>query len=167
MSVVVIVRLGLAGLGVTSTKDWSWRLGHWWKRLHKAIYVLGAIALLHYFIQSKSNVSEPVFFSGLFAWLLLWRALPMAWQRSLFVQLGLAVVSACVAAGIEFAWYALATGINPWRVLAASETLRFGLRPAHYVALTGLAVVVLAALRRIKTPMWLRGRLVSSPGAGG
>ena len=44
--------------------------------------------------------------------------------------------------GIEFAWYALATGINPWRVLAASETLRFGLRPAHYVALTGFAVAV-------------------------
>ena len=44
---------------------------------------------------------------------------------------------------------ALATGINPWRVLAASETLRFGLRPAHYVALAGLAVVVLAGLRRI------------------
>jgi sulfoxide reductase heme-binding subunit YedZ len=167
LTIGFIVLLGLAVLGVTSTNDWSRRLGHWWKRLHKAIYVLGAIALLHYFIQSKSNVSEPVFFSGLFAWLLLWRALPMAWQRSLFVQLGLAVVSACVAAGIEFAWYALATGINPWRVLAASETLRFGLRPAHYVALTGLAVVVLAALRRIKAPMWLRGRLVSSPGAGG
>ena len=53
------------------------------------------------------------------------------------------------SAGIEFAWYGLATGINPWRVLAASETLHFGLRPAHYVALAGLAVVVLAGLRRI------------------
>ena len=167
LTIGFIVLLGLAVLGVTSTNGWSRRLGHWWKRLHRAIYVLGAIALLHYFIQSKSNVSEPVFFSGLFAWLLLWRALPMAWQRSLAVQLGLAVVAACIAAGIEFAWYALATGINPWRVLAASETLRFGLRPAHYVALAGLAVVVLAALRRIKTPMWLRGRLVSSSGAGG
>jgi sulfoxide reductase heme-binding subunit YedZ len=167
LTIGFIVLVGLAVLGVTSTNGWSRRLGHWWKRLHRAIYVLGAIALLHYFIQSKSNVSEPVFFSGLFAWLLLWRALPMAWQRSLAVQLGLAVVAACIAAGIEFAWYALATGINPWRVLAASETLRFGLRPAHYVALAGLAVVVLAALRRIKTPMWLRGRLVSSSGAGG
>jgi sulfoxide reductase heme-binding subunit YedZ len=167
LTIGFIVLVGLAVLGVTSTNGWSRRLGHWWKRLHRAIYVLGAIALLHYFIQSKSNVSEPVFFSGLFAWLLLWRALPMAWQRSLFVELGLAVVAACIAAGIEFAWYALATGINPWRELAASETLRFGLRPAHYVALAGLAVVVLAALRRIKTPMWLRGRLVSSSGAGG
>ncbi len=143
------VLLGLGILGVTSTNGWAQRLGRWWKRLHRAIYVLGVIALLHYFIQSKANVSEPVFFSGLFVWLLVWRALPMAWQRNLFALLALAVVAAFAAAGIEFAWYALATGINPWRVLAASETLRFGLRPAHYVALAGLAVVVLAGLRRI------------------
>ena len=81
------VLLGLGVLGVTSTNGWAQRLGRWWKRLHRAIYVLGAIALLHYFIQSKANVSEPVFFSGLFAWLLVWRALPMAWQRSLVVLL--------------------------------------------------------------------------------
>ena len=149
LTIGFIVLLGISVLGVTSTNDWARRLGRWWKRLHRAIYVLGAIALLHYFIQSKSNVSEPVFFSGLFVWLLLWRALPMAWQRSLFAQLVLAVVAACASAGIEFAWYGLATGISPWRVLAASETLHFGLRPAHYVALTGLAVVVLAGLRRI------------------
>ena len=167
LTIGFVVLLGLGALGSTSTNGWIRRLGHWWKRLHRAIYVLGAIALLHYFIQSKSNVSEPVFFSGLFVWLLAWRALPMAWQSSLFVELGLAVVAACAAAGIEFAWYALATGINPWRVLAASETLHFGLRPAHYVALAGLAVVVLAALRRIRRPIWPRGRLVSSHGARG
>jgi sulfoxide reductase heme-binding subunit YedZ len=143
------VLLGLVVLGVTSTDGWARRLGRRWKQLHRAIYVLGAIALLHYFIQSKSNVSEPVFFSGLFVWLLSWRALPMAWQRNPFAQLTLTVVAVFASAGIEFAWYGLATGINPWRVLAASETLHFGLRPAHYVALAGLAVVVLAGLRRI------------------
>ena len=156
------VLLGLGILGVTSTNRWVQRLGHRWKLLHRAIYVLGAIALLHYFIQSKANVSEPVFFSGLFVWLLMWRALPMAWQRSLFALLALAVVAALAAAGIEFAWYGLATGINPWRVLAASETLRFGLRPAHYVALTGLAVVALAGLRRVTGLMGPKLRLAAS-----
>ena len=130
------------------------RLGRGWKRLHRAIYVLGVVALLHYFIQSKSNVSEPVFMAGLFVWLMLWRALPMGWQRSLAAQLGLSVVAAFAAVGIEFRWYGLTTGINPWRVLAANETLSYGLRPAHYVALVGLAVVVLSALRRIRRPMW-------------
>jgi sulfoxide reductase heme-binding subunit YedZ len=159
LTIGFITLLGLAVLGITSTDAWTRRLGRWWKRLHKAIYVLGAIALLHYFIQSKANVSEPVFFSGLFVWLILWRTMPMAWQRSVSAQLALTVVAACAAAGIEFAWYGITTGINPWRVLAASETLRFGLRPAHYVALMGLAVVVLTTLRRISRLMGPRLRL--------
>ena len=161
LTIGFVVLLGLCVLGVTSTNGWAQRLGPWWKRLHRAIYVLGAIALLHYFIQSKANVSEPVFFSGLFAWLLVWRALPTAWQRSLFALLALAAVAAFVAAGIEFAWYALATGISPWRVLAASETLHFGLRPAHYVALAGLVVVMLAWLRRITGMPRVRSRLAA------
>jgi len=154
------VLLGLGVLGFTSTDGWTRRLGRRWKALHQAIYGLGVLALLHYFIQSKSNVSEPVFFSGLFVWLMAWRGLPMAWQRSLFALLGLAVAAAITAACIEFAWYGVATGIDPWRVLAASQSLRFGLRPAHYVALVGLAVVALAAARRIAAGLGPRVRLV-------
>ena len=115
-------------LGATSTDGWTRRLGRGWKRLHRAIYWLGVVALLHYFIQSKSNVSEPVFVAGLFVWLMLWRLLPMGWQRSPIAQLALTVVAAFAAVGIEFGWYGLTTGINPWRVLAASETLSY--RPA-------------------------------------
>lgn len=161
LTIGFVVLLGLCVLGVTSTNGWAQRLGPWWKRLHRAIYVLGAIALLHYFIQSKANVSEPVFFAGLYVWLLAWRALPTAWQRNLFALLALAAVAAFVAAGIEFAWYALATGISPWRILAASETLHFGLRPAHYVALAGLVVVMLAWLRRITGMPRVRSRLAA------
>jgi sulfoxide reductase heme-binding subunit YedZ len=156
--------LGLGVLGATSTDGWMRRLGRGWKRLHRAIYGLGVVALLHYFIQSKSNVSEPVFFSGLFVWLMLWRALPTGWQRSLAVQLGLTAVASFAAVGIEFGWYGLATGINPWRVLAASETFSYGLRPAHWVAMVGLAVVALSAARRIGRPRWLRPVLARRPG---
>jgi methionine sulfoxide reductase heme-binding subunit len=143
------------------------RIGPWWKRLHSGIYVLAVMALLHYFIQSKANVSEPVFFSGLFVWLMLWRTVPMTWQRSIVTHLTLTMLATGAAAGIEFAWYAIATGINPWRILAASETLRFGLRPAHYVALTGLGVTLLSLLRRIPSlPSWpglTRGSVVQRP----
>jgi sulfoxide reductase heme-binding subunit YedZ len=148
LAIGFITLLGLGVLGATSTDAWTRRLGRWWKRLHRAVYVLGVIALLHYFIQSKSNVSEPVFFAGLFIWLMSWRALPAGWQRNLLVLPVLALVAACATAGVEFAWYALATGIDPWRVLAASETLRYGLRPTHYVALVGLGVALLTSLRR-------------------
>ena len=149
LTIGFVTLLGLGVLGTTSTDGWMRRLGRRWTRLHRALYGLGALALLHYFIQSKANVSEPVFMSGLFVWLMLWRALPGAWQRSVAGCLGLSLVAACAAAGIEFAWYALATGINPWRVLAANETLYFGLRPVHYVTLMGLAVTLLSVLRRI------------------
>jgi methionine sulfoxide reductase heme-binding subunit len=159
LTIGFVTLLGLGVLGTTSTDGWTRRLGRWWKRLHRAVYVLGVVALLHYFIQSKSNVSEPVFMSGVFVWLMLWRTLPIAWQRSPIAQLALSVVAAFAAVGIEFGWYALATGINPWRVLAASETIDFGLRPAHYVALAGLAVPLLAGLRQVAVLLGPKPRL--------
>ena len=82
LTIGFVTLLGLSVLGVTSTDGWMRQLGRWWKRLHRAIYVLGVVALLHYFIQSKSNVSEPVFMAGVFVWLMLWRVLPVGWQRS-------------------------------------------------------------------------------------
>jgi methionine sulfoxide reductase heme-binding subunit len=140
---------GLSVLGATSTDAAVRRLGPGWKRLHRSLYVLAALALLHYFIQSKANVSEAVMFAGFYVWLMAWRAVPARWQRRVATLVVLSVVAAVATAWIEFAWYALATGINPWRVLAASETLRFGLRPAHWVLVVGLGVTLLAGALRL------------------
>lgn len=159
LTIGCVTLLGLIALGVTSTDAAIRRMGPWWKRLHRLAYMLGTLALLHYFIQSKANVSEPVFVAGLYVWLMLWRTLPAAWQRSLLVYLPLALLAGFAAAGIEFGWYAATTRIDPWRVLAANETLRFGLRPAHYVVLTALGFGLLAALRRLADwRPWLRLR---------
>ncbi len=149
LTIGFVTLLGLVALGVTSTDGAIRRMGRWWRRLHRLAYPLGALALLHYFIQSKANVSEPVFVAGLYVWLMLWRSLPASWQRSLLVYVPLAVLSGLAAAGIEFGWYAIATHINPWRVLWANDTLRFGLRPAHYVALTTLGLAAVTAGRRV------------------
>jgi sulfoxide reductase heme-binding subunit YedZ len=62
---------------------------------------------------------------------------------------GLAVVSGLVTAGLEFAWYGVATRVNPWRVIAANETISRGLRPAHWVFVVTLAFVVVFILRRL------------------
>jgi sulfoxide reductase heme-binding subunit YedZ len=140
---------GLSVLGATSTDAAVRRLGPRWKRLHRSLYVLAVLALLHYFIQSKANVSEAVMFAGFYVWLMAWRAVPAGWQRRMATLVGLSVVAAVATAWIEFAWYALATGINPWRVLSASETLRFGLRPAHWVLVVGLGVTLLAGALRL------------------
>ena len=148
LTIGFVTLLGLSLLGATSTNNMIRRMGRWWKRLHRLVYPLVAFGTLHYFIQSKANVSEPVFVAGLYAWLMVWRLLPMGWQRGLAVYPALAVLAGFVTAGIEFAWYGLATRINPWRVLAANGSIDFGLRPAHWVFVAGLVVATLVVARR-------------------
>jgi sulfoxide reductase heme-binding subunit YedZ len=60
-----------------------------------------------------------------------------------------------MTAVLEFAWYGLATKVNPWRVLVANETIDRGLRPAHwvFVVTTSLALVFIARrLTRMSRP---------------
>lgn len=160
LTIGFIALLGLTVLGVTSTDAAIRRMGPWWKRWHRMVYGIAVLALLHYFIQAKANVSEPVFVAGLYVWLMLWRLLPTGWRTGWAIYPALALVSAVATAGIEFAWYGLATGINPWRVLAASETLTYGLRPAHVVGLVALGVAVLMLARRLAPLLTWRIRRV-------
>ncbi|MFO1025945.1 MAG: ferric reductase-like transmembrane domain-containing protein [Acetobacteraceae bacterium] len=154
LTIGFVALLGLLALAGTSTDAAMQRLGRNWKRLHRLAYPIGVIALLHYFIQSKLKVSEPVFVTGLFLWLMLWRALPEGWQRSRNFSLaaglyaGLAGLSALATAAVEVAWYGLATKVDPWRVLAANETLARGLRPAHWVFVVTLGIAVVVLTRR-------------------
>jgi sulfoxide reductase heme-binding subunit YedZ len=147
--------LVLLSLAATSTDGWVKKLGRNWKRLHRLAYPLAAVALLHFYIQSKLNVAEPVFVSGLFVWLMAWRAVPEAWRRRQGVGIiaalygGLVVASGLATAGLEFAWYGLATRVDPWRVLYANETIARGLRPAHWVFVVGAALALMFVARRL------------------
>ena len=146
--------LVLIVLAWTSTDGWVKRMGRNWKRLHRLAYPVGAVALLHYYIQSKLNVSQAVFLSGLFLWLMLWRLQPESWRRRLGLGFtaalygGLAVASSLLTAGVEFAWYGLATKVDPFRVLMANESIARGLRPAHWVLVVTLAVAAVILVRR-------------------
>jgi len=138
----------LIALTVTSTDAATRRMGKWWKRLHRAVYAIGVLALLHYFIQSKANVGEPIVFAGLFLWLVLWRAQPARWKGRIWVLPVLAVVAAVLAGGVEYTWYHFATHINASRVLSAEWALRFGIRPAQWVLISAATIVVLAVVWR-------------------
>ena len=158
LTIGFIALLSLVALGVTSTDGMTRRMGRWWKRLHRLAYPAAVLAILHYFIQSKANVSEPVFVAGLYVWLMLWRLMPLKWQRYAAVYPVLALATGFITAWIEFAWYDIATHLPAWRVLMANESLSFGLRPAHVVALTALGLSAVILLRRY-TPAprsWLR-----------
>jgi sulfoxide reductase heme-binding subunit YedZ len=150
LTIGLVALVGLFALAATSTDAAVRRMGKNWKRLHRAAYAIAVLGLFHYTIQSKANVGEPIVFAGLFVWLMLWRLLPERLRGRPALYPALALASALIAGGLEFAWYDIATRINAWRLLAADQTLRFGLRPAHWVAIATLAIFAVALLARIR-----------------
>ncbi len=141
--------LGLAALGWTSTDGWMRRLGRNWKRLHRLIFPIAILGILHFFLHSKTAASEAVMVAGAFVWLVLWRRLPAAHHGHPGALLLLAPLTAVAAAGLEYAWYALATSVPAERVLLANLDVSFGLRPALWVGVVALGVAMAAALRRL------------------
>lgn len=140
---------GLAVLGWTSTDAWMKRLGRRWKRLHRLVFPVAVLALLHAFIQSKADTSQAVLMAGLFVWLMAWRALPARFQASLPAIAGLAVATLIGAIALEYAWYAVATNLPAWRIAMANLDLSFGPRPAVQAGLAAAAFAALVAARRL------------------
>ncbi|BDG74198.1 sulfite oxidase heme-binding subunit YedZ [Roseomonas fluvialis] len=154
LTIGFVALAGLAVLASTSTDAALRRMGGAaWRRLHWLVYPLAGLALVHFTLQSKADVTEPMLMAGLFAWLMGYRAIaPAGGAPGVLALVALAVAAAGFTAAVEFAWYALATGIDPWRVLAANLDVTFGLRPALWVGVTGAGAAVLRlvapALRR-------------------
>lgn len=156
LTIGFVTLLGLLTLAVTSTDGMIQRLGRRWKKLHRLVYPLAVLALFHYYLQSKADVSAAVFVSGLFFWEMLWRLTPRAARLAWWPLPVLALLAGGVTALAEFAWYGLATRIDPVRVIAANLDLSYGPRPAVAVLLLGLALAAVAGLRR-----WRQRRAVA------
>lgn len=156
LTIGFVAVLGLVVLGWTSTDGWMKRLGRGWKRLHRLVFPVMALGLLHAFIQSKTDVSNAVLLAGLLIWLMAWRALPGRWQTSLPVLALLSLGALLGAVLVEFLWYALATNLPATRIAAANLDVRFGLRPAVWAGLIAASVTLLAAIltlwRRVRAP---------------
>jgi sulfoxide reductase heme-binding subunit YedZ len=67
----------LVPLAVTSTRGWMRRLGRNWGRLHKLVYPVAALAVLHFWWIVKSDYREPLLYAAILAVLLGWRV----WKR--------------------------------------------------------------------------------------
>jgi sulfoxide reductase heme-binding subunit YedZ len=150
---------GLAMLGATSSDTAIRRLGRNWGRLHKVIYAIAPLAALHFFMQSKANATEATLTAGLLLLLIAYRVAHRldVQLRSWLALAVIALICALGTAALEYAWYALATGIAPMRVLDANFNFSIPLRPAWWVLIVGLAVALLPlprifARRRAKRP---------------
>ena len=63
----------LIPLAVTSTKGWQKRLGKRWKTLHKAVYLIAVLAVVHYIWLVKNAYTQPLLFAAAVGLLLLLR----------------------------------------------------------------------------------------------
>ncbi|MFZ0177578.1 MAG: ferric reductase-like transmembrane domain-containing protein [Pseudolabrys sp.] len=142
--------LGLAALAATSTDGMVRRLGgNRWRRLHQIIYVIALLALIHYFQQTKADVTVPTFAASLFLWLIGYRVL--AWRQDTSDLSTLSLIALAVAVSVltfigEAVGLAIAFHVSPLLVLGTMFDFDAGIRPGWQVLAAGLAVVVIDAV---------------------
>lgn len=145
LTIGFVAVVGLAVLAATSTKAAMRKLGAKWTKLHKLVHPIAVLGVVHFFLQSKIDVSEATLMAGLYVALMLYRfAHWRGWAlRSVPTLFAVALIASLTTVGIEYAWYALATGIPADRVAAANLEWMWPLRPAWNVFLAGLAMIVI------------------------
>ena len=162
LTIGFIAVLGLAALAATSTDAMVRRLGRRWQRLHRLVYAIALLAVIHYWMQSKLEVWEPTIMAGNYLWLIGYRLLarfvavraqvPLLWLAGLAVAAG---VLTCLG---EAGYFWLAYGVDPVRVVAANWSLDTGLRPAPIVSGLALGLTLVGALRGLAAPAKNRAR---------
>lgn len=154
LTIGFVAVLGLAALAATSTDGMIRRLGaRRWQRLHRLVYAIALLAVIHYCMQSKLDLWEPTIMAGLYAWLIGYRLLarPVGARSrlSLFGVGVLGVAAAVLTALGEAAYFWLVYGADPMLVIAANWSIDIGLRPAVVVLAVTLAITAAGALRRL------------------
>jgi len=158
--------LGLATLAATSTDGMVRRLGGMrWRRLHQIIYGIALLALIHYFQQTKADVTVPTFAASLFLWLMAYRLL--AWwqdtsELSTVSLLALAIVVSILTFIGEAVGIAIAFHVSPLVVLNTIFDFDAGIRPGWQVLAAGLVVVVVDAVMARWKGRTLRTRAVAA-----
>jgi sulfoxide reductase heme-binding subunit YedZ len=151
LTIGFVALLGLVALGWTSTDGWIKRLGgKRWQWLHRSVYLIAVLALYHFALQLKIDVTQAILMTGLFVWLMGYRVVEgRRWPVNLVSLAVLSVLSALATAGIEAAWYAIGTGIQSSLVLAANLDFSNDIRPAWWVLAAGLLASLLCFVRSL------------------
>jgi methionine sulfoxide reductase heme-binding subunit len=152
LTIGFVALLGLAALAATSTDRMMRRLGgKRWQRLHRLVYAIAVLAVIHYCFQAKLDLWEPTVMAGLLGWLLGYRLL--LWRFGERGRLAVPWVAALgLGAGIgtalgEALYFRLAFHADLLRVLEADFSRQTGIRPAVVVLGLGLAITAAGAVR--------------------
>jgi sulfoxide reductase heme-binding subunit YedZ len=144
--------LGLGVLAATSTDGMTKALGGLrWRRLHQLVYPITVLALLHFFQQTKLDVSVPTLVTGLFLWLIGYRLIAWRWKGPgeipTWLLLGLSIAASALTFAGEAIGIAIAFRVSPLMVLQTAFDIDLDnldmVRPGWYVLLAGLGMVLI------------------------
>jgi methionine sulfoxide reductase heme-binding subunit len=146
--------VGLAVLSATSNDAMIRRLGaERWNGWHRWVYVLTALALVHFFLQRKLEIFEPVLMSGLFLWLMAWRWLRRLGRTADPLAFAALAPAAAVATMLLEATYLMVRHGAPFgRVLWANADFEYLIRPGWWVLAAGMAMTALALAMKQASP---------------
>ncbi len=149
--VATISMIGLFPLGATSfDAAVKWLGAEKWQRLHNTVYVLTALAMIH-FLLSPGIYPPQYLMTGMFFWLMVWRYLDRRGQGGeLRMLVLLAIATWFVAALSETGWVWAYHGFEPGWTFANNFRTNFGISPAWKVFAIALAVPLVAYFRKAK-----------------
>jgi len=144
-----VATMGLIALGATSVDAAVRRMGaKGWRRLHSAVYVISALALIHYLL-SPDIYPEQYLMSGFFFWLMGWRVLNRRGHGTNAVVLALlAVASSLFTAFLEAGWIWAYQGYKPSEILTLYFTLTLGLPPAWKILVFGFLIAIAVFIQK-------------------
>jgi methionine sulfoxide reductase heme-binding subunit len=143
--VATVSTIGLIALGATSVDAAVRRMGaKGWQQLHNIVYVVTALALLHYLL-SPGLFPDQFLMSGIFFWLMVWRALGRRRQGASAGALALLAVASCFfTAVLEVGWIWAFRGYEMSEIFNIYFTTILGIPPAWTILALGLLIAVTA-----------------------
>ena len=153
LTIGFVALLGLIALAVTSFDRAVRYLGSQrWNQLHMLVYAIAVLAQIHFLLQSKNDVWEPMLMLGFLVWLFGYRLFfALAGEVTFLRLVALAVLSAYLTALTETGWYAFKTGVNVWMIFLANFDFSYDIRPAWWVLAASLAVAAASLIWRQRT----------------
>jgi sulfoxide reductase heme-binding subunit YedZ len=167
LTIGFVALLGLIALAATSTDAMIKRLGFRWNTLHKIIYPIAILGIIHFMMQTKVDITEAVMVGGFLIWLLGYRLMHRHVGDVTYLwQIVLTFVGSSLTAIAEAGWYGATTGVPAWRVFSVNFDWESAMRPAHWVLAVGLAVTLASFLWSLRPQRRKASRARSRAPAG-
>ncbi len=145
--------IGLIALGATSVDAAVRRMGaKGWQRLHSAVYVTTALAILHYLL-SPGLFPDQFLLSGMFFWLMMWRGLERHGHGANAGALALLALASCLfTAALEIGSIWAFRGYALSEIFSIYFTAILGIPPPWTILGLGLVVSGAAFVRQAMRP---------------